>query len=185
MNMQPLRDAIKQKYGVSDEVSNQVIKALAEVERNRQIASGSQVQGFRARQPGDPRGTKEVPDIGTIIGQSTGTMNRRSTTGSAGSSGLIGMIISIVMSLLGMFLGNRQSQGSGSSGAVTSILSDILGGAQHPSQAPDLGSILGGLLGGSGSMGSTSGQGVDINDIMNSMLNDQSPSPQLTRPRAR
>lgn len=189
--MQPLREAIKKKYGVSDQESDQVIKALAEIERVRQDAAGPQVQGFRARQPGDKTNAKEVPDIGTIIGQTTNTRSRQ--TGSAGGvagMGFVSIIISIFMTILKVFLGSRQAQGTqgtqGGSGAVTSILTDLLGGATNPTQAPDLGSIIGGLLQNSG--GTSGGQTPDIQDMVQVLLNQPSSptgNPGLTRPKAR
>ena len=188
--MQPLRDAIKKKYGVSDEVSDQVITALAEVERHRQDAAGSEVQGFRARQPGEQSAgrTQQAPDIGTIIGRSTNAPSRQ-TSGSGQSSGMIGIIISVVMMIIQMVMGrNRQSQGSSTSGPVTNILGDLLGGATQPGQAPDLASILGGLLEGgtSGSSTQSGNQAIDIQEIMEGMLGNQAASSTgRTRPRSR
>jgi len=188
--MQPLRDAIKKKYGVSDEVSNQVIKALTEVEKHRQDAAGDQVHGFRARQPGEQSAgrTQQVPDIGTIIGQATNSPSRQ-TSVSAQGSGLIGIIISVVMMIIQMVMGRKdQSQGSSTSSPVTSILTDLLGGATQPGQAPDLASILGGLLesGTSGPATQSGNQSFDIQEIMEGMLGNQaSSSTGRTRPKSR
>ncbi len=185
--MQALHDAIQSKYGVSSEVSNQVVAALAEIERHRQ-ASGGQAQGFRARTPSDGAptgGSASIPDINTIIRNTTGSAPSGNRNVSVQGSGLIGIIISVVMSLISMFLGSRGAGQSQNSSAVTNILGDLLGGATHPSQAPDLTNILGGLLGGAG----TGGQSANIQDMMQSMLGGQS-APQsgqspLTRPRSR
>lgn len=171
--MQPLRDAIKKKYGVSDKESDQVIAALTEIERHRQDSAGSQVQGFRARQPGDANRSKEVPDIGTIVRESSGGRQTSRTSGQVQGSGLIGIILSIIMSIVGMFLSNRQPQGSSNNTTVTNVLTDILGGATTPSQAPDLGSILGGLL--ESNTGTSSGnQTPDIQDMVQILLNQGS-----------
>lgn len=188
--MQPLRDAIKKKYGVSDDDADQVISALTEVEKYRQDSTGAQVHGFRARQPGERSAPQQAPDIGTIIGQTTGTRSRQGSSGGIAGMGFVGMIISIFMTILRVILGSRSRQGQGTqggSGAVTSVLTDLLGGATTPSQAPDLASILGGLLGGnSGTMtGGTAGnQTMDVNDMVQILLN-QSGSSGMTRPRGR
>lgn len=161
--MQALHDAIKSKYGVSDAVSSQVVAALAEVERHRQDSTGGQAQGFRARKPGETSTPQSIPDIATIIG-SQGGGSSRSTSVSASGSGLIGIILSILQALFSLFMSNQRNQNSG---AVTNILNDLLGGATHPSQAPDLNSVLGNLLG-----GSAGGQSLNINDLAQSVLNN-------------
>lgn len=151
-----LRDAIKDRYGVSNKTSNQVIRALAEVEKHR--------QGKATGLPGRPgtQQNEQAPDINSIVG------------GVSSRGGILGLIISLITGLLGR---GRSGQSQGSPD-VMNILSDLMSGATRPDQAPDLTSILLGLLGGGGS-GSTTGSGSqapDVEDLVMSLLSGQKPS---------
>lgn len=151
-----LRDAIKSKYGVSNRTSNQVIRALAEVEKHRQ----GKAAGI-PRRP-DSQQEEQVPNIESIVsGLSAGGF-------SAQGGGILGLIISLITKLLG-FGRSGQSQGGQD---VTHILSDLMSGATQPDQAPDLASVLSGLLGGGSTTGS-SGQAPEIEELVTSLLSGQ------------
>ncbi len=178
-----LVNAIKQKYGVSDEVGQQVVNALVEVEKHRQTS------GMRGAQ---------TPDIMSIVG---GLLGGGQQQGGQGGGDLMGMVNSLLggqqpqgnqqsgqgggdlMGMVNSLLGGQQPQGNqgGQGGGdlmgmvssllgggqpqgghnMVSILGDLLGGASHPSQAPDLMNIVGGLLG---------GQGGDVSGMVNNLL---------------
>jgi hypothetical protein len=152
--MQQLRDAIQTKYGVSSTTSGQVVQALTEIEKHRQTATGVL--------PGRPgyEQQAQVPNIENIIGGLIGSGSP------AQGGGMLSLIINIIKRLMGMGRGGQPQGGHN----VTSILSDLTGGATHPGQAPDLANILVSLLGGSG------GQAADIEGLLTSLLGGQAPS---------
>lgn len=155
-----LRDAIKSKYGVSNKTSGQVIRALTEIEKHRQGIS----VGLPGR-PG-PEQDEQVPDIESIVGGLAGSSY------SAQSGGILGLIINVIKRLLGLGA-SGQSQGGQD---VTNILSDLMSGATHPNQAPDLASILLGLLGSNGLTTGSGGQAPDIEELVMSLLGGQTSS---------
>ncbi len=152
---QQVIDAIKQKYGVSDQTAQQVVNALVQVEQHRQAST----QGMRS--------IGQTPDIMSIVGGLLGGQGQNSAGGEL--MGLVGGLLggqqqgnqgNELAGLLGGLLGGGQPQGGHN---MVSILGDLLGGATHPSQAPDLTSIVGGLLGG--------GQGGnELNGLVNGLL---------------
>jgi hypothetical protein len=169
LKVKELRNAIQTKYGVSKKTSGQVIKVLTEIERQRQVAIGlpgrpgpgqsnqqvQQVQQVQHAQQAQQ--AQEVPNIESLIGGVLGG-------GSSQRGGLLGLILTILLKLFGMGGSSSQSQ---SGNNVTSILNDLMGGAIHPGQAPDLSSVLGGLLGGSTGSG---GQASDIESMVTTLL---------------
>jgi hypothetical protein len=145
-----LRDIIQNKYGVSSKTSGQVIQALTEIEKHR--------QGLPGRSGTTQDG--QAPNIENIVGGLFGS-------GSAQKGGMLGLIITIIMKLFGMGKSGQPQSGNN----VSSILSELMGGATHPGQAPDLASILVGLMGtGSG------GQASDIEGMVTSLLSGQASS---------
>ena len=166
-----LRDAIKSKYGVSNRTSNQVITALAEVEKHRQRASVSipsrprpgvqqsePVQLFQqqAQQSQHAQQGEQMPSIETIVG------------GLTGGGGLLGLILGLIKKFLG---GGASSQSQGNQN-VSNILTDLMSGATNPNEAPDLANVLTGLLGGSGAQSGSGGQ-PDIEGLITSLLSGQ------------
>lgn len=155
-----LRDAIKSKYGVSGRTSNQVIRALTEIEKHR--------QGKAVGLPGRP-GTQQdeqVPNIESIVGGLSGSGY------AAQGGGILGLIITLITRLLGL---GRSGPSQGGQD-VTNILGDLMGGATNPNQAPDLASILLGLLGGGASTTGSGNQAPDIDDLVMSLLSGQASS---------
>ena len=164
--MQQILNAIKTKYGVSDQVSSQVLSALTEIEKHRQIAAGGQVAGMPSLNQG-----AQVPNINSIVG---GLLNNGNPSQSGGLLDIIKSLIALVMSVLG---GNQTQGGNNANNAnnVMSILNDLTGGATHPGQAPDLTNILGNLLGNS-TTSSTAGsdnQLANLEGMVNTLLAGQ------------
>ncbi len=154
-----LRDAIKDRYGVSNRTSNQVINALTEIEKHRQ----GKVVGLPGRPGTQQEEQQQMPDIETIVGGVSGSGY------SAQGGGILGLIMSLVLKLLGL---GRSGQSQGGQD-IMNILGDLMGGATNPDQAPDLASILGGLLGSGGSTTGSSSQAPDIEDLVMGLLSGQ------------
>jgi hypothetical protein len=188
--MNPVVQAIQQKYGISETEAKEVVAVLIAAEQKKQMGAAG-MRGMKAQGSADMR--LDAGDLFSIAGSLLG--------GGGSSQGSSSTIMNIVGDLIG---GATNSPNQGGGGAdLMGILGGLMGGGQQaaPTQggAGDLMGMLGGLLGGMGQQaappqqggaddlmgmlggllgGASGGQGGgDIMDMVNSLLGGAGQAP--------